>query len=388
MDLLFKKVSNIFIHLEDDNFKSFTKFSFIFFRMNFFTFQSKSENADLKTTVKYYFRLSLFWFGFACCAVGFSQIILYAAVNFGDFNAVVRASSDAATVLLAMSKGLLILLRKDDVLRLLSEIKELIANQHNAGHDMKIYVNKYYRIAKFYLVIFISGHLVCAAPLILYLVPGSMSSILVYWFPFEIFKPTIFPLAIIWTEITMYFMSTLYLASDLLFYAIVTIISMEFDFLKTDLKNLKFETSEIQKIDIKEMIDRHNNLFELSSELNRIFGPSFLLAFTLSSFTICMRMFHFLVIIDEIMAKSLDIIALSIVLSQIWLLCFFGQKLIDSSSGIADGVYESDWINIENNNYKKQLLLKMLRSQRSIKLTAMGFADISLETFATVSKYI
>ena len=41
-------------------------------------------------------------------------------------------------------------------------------------------------------------------------------------------------------------------------------------------------------------------------------------------------------------------------------------------------------MDLDDNEFKKNVVLIILRAQRPMRLTAMGFADISLETFATV----
>lgn len=69
----------------------------------------------------------------------------------------------------------------------------------------------------------------------------------------------------------------------------------------------------------------------------------------------------------------------------ILLLCHFGQMLIDASESLAEGAYFSEWETFEEEHFKKQIIPIMLRAQRAKCLTAMGFADISLLTYTTVS---
>ena len=47
-------------------------------------------------------------------------------------------------------------------------------------------------------------------------------------------------------------------------------------------------------------------------------------------------------------------------MSQIWLLCSYGQKLIDSSSAVADEIYGCDWTDLDNNELKKQMIIVMI----------------------------
>lgn len=76
---------------------------------------------------------------------------------------------------------------------------------------------------------------------------------------------------------------------------------------------------------------------------------------------------------------------LSMICGQILLLCVFGQNLKDSSEAVADGVYDSGWEDFADNDFKRQLVIIILRAQRPKRLTAMNFAEISLTSFTSVS---
>ena len=74
---------------------------------------------------------------------------------------------------------------------------------------------------------------------------------------------------------------------------------------------------------------------------------------------------------------------------QTCVLCYYsyGQKLMDSSVGVADEIYGCDWTDLDDNEFKKQMITVIIRAQKPMRLTAMGFADISLETFTTVKYF-
>lgn len=62
--------------------------------------------------------------------------------------------------------------------------------------------------------------------------------------------------------------------------------------------------------------------------------------------------------------------------AQAFLLCAFGQDLIDSSLAVSDAVFESDWNNFEDVKLKKSLMMIMIRAQKPMRLTAMNFVTI------------
>ena len=179
-----------------------------------------------------------------------------------------------------------------------------------------------------------------------------------YWFPFDAYRLEAFPFAQIWVHWITYLLVSLLLASDLLLYLIIIIISMEFDFLRNNLKSLKSESKDEGKFKIKSFVERHNKLFELSDKLQRIFEPFFLYNFITSSVIMCIISFHFLFCATEPVVYTFDVFYFVNISGQIWLLCYFGQKLIDSSNAIADGMYESDWTNLDDNEVKSEVELK------------------------------
>jgi hypothetical protein len=109
------------------------------------------------------------------------------------------------------------------------------------------------------------------------------------------------------------------------------------------------------------------------------------MVFMQSSLVICLVAFQLLTVIEvrEILA---NISLLGTIFNQILMLCAFGQKLINSSIGVSEGVYASEWESINDIRIKKSLLLILLKAQNPKKLTAMNFVDISLEIFTKVTQ--
>nr|AOG12959.1 odorant receptor [Eogystia hippophaecolus] len=70
-------------------------------------------------------------------------------------------------------------------------------------------------------------------------------------------------------------------------------------------------------------------------------------------------------------------------LSQIFLLCYFGDLLLRSSTEISGAIYNCQWYNTDI-QMKKDLLLVLKRSQKPCKLTAANFADLNLRAFTTI----
>lgn len=225
-------------------------------------------------------------------------------------------------------------------------------------------------------------------PLIIFWMSGKAFFVSSFWFPFDKYDERNYAFAILWMNWQGYSLITYLLISDIFLYACVTIISMEFNILKHEVKNFKLQSPEGRKVNVVSFIERHVKLRDLSDQLQGIFGPIFLYTFITGSILMCLILFHFLTTKVTVFTALIDIIYLETIVTQTWLLCFYGQKLIDSSSGVADAIYDSDWTEVDDCYFKKQIVLILIRSQRPKRLSAMGFADISLETFAAVSNLV
>jgi 7tm Odorant receptor len=172
--------------------------------------------------------------------------------------------------------------------------------------------------------------------------------------------------------------------SDSLLYALITMITMEFDILKDDLMNLKLPPKGDGLEIIRNFSDRHNKLLGLGEKLQNIFALSFFFSCTISSLVLCFVAFQ-LSRASDVSTYSLYVPYLSLMAGQILLLCFHGQKMINASQSVADGVYNCGWENFDDESFKRQLLLIIIRSQRPKKLTALNFADVTLGSFTSVN---
>ena len=175
------------------------------------------------------------------------------------------------------------------------------------------------------------------------------------------------------------------LATRSIFFAVISVLSMEFDLLKKDFVELKYKPKYEWKRGAEKLVDRQNTLLNVRNNLQKIYEISLLYIFFISSVIMCNVSFQLSISKDILDAFSFLIPYMSVMGGQVLLICVFGQKLIDSSCSVQDGVYDSGREKIDDKKLKRQLVLVILRTQHSHALTAMGFAEILLESFATVN---
>ncbi|CRK97269.1 CLUMA_CG010665, isoform A [Clunio marinus] len=252
---------------------------------------------------------------------------------------------------------------------------------------MKIYsgtlpkenLKEYLRFITTYVIVMVGVMAPIGFPMIQFLINGTISFQINHWTPYdshapENFLPTSLFLFLFAIYTIIYMMGT-----DSLLYALMTVVAMEFNILKIDFTQLKFLTDDERNKKINELIATHNKLLELADDLQSIYGFFLLYNFLTSSLMMCFLAFQISTGGDIGFYAS----TIAMVGGQVLLLCFYGQKILDSSSDVASGVYECGWEEFKDKSLKKKLLLVMMRAQNSKKLTAMGFVDISLPTFTT-----
>uniref|UniRef100_A0A7G3AL71 Odorant receptor n=1 Tax=Lutzomyia longipalpis TaxID=7200 RepID=A0A7G3AL71_LUTLO len=77
------------------------------------------------------------------------------------------------------------------------------------------------------------------------------------------------------------------------------------------------------------------------------------------------------------------VLAFLITIGQIFILCYFGQIIRDSSEITPDTLYMTKWYELNTKDQKKILML-LTKIQNSVKVETFGFGEISIYTFVQV----
>lgn len=167
------------------------------------------------------------------------------------------------------------------------------------------------------------------------------------YFLFDPLQPVIFEIlyvTIAWTGITL---SAIILATDLLFCAIISLLSLQFRILAQKVLDIKHDDSKTAIRELKDVIKLHQEMIAISVEIEKIFSPIFLINVLSSCFVICLTGFQAFVGFLKDFSKFLKsffsqvilgsdpwnliryILLLSPSLMQIFLLCLFSEKLTE-----------------------------------------------------------
>ena len=275
---------------------------------------------------------------------------------------------------------------KENIREIISTFENIFIKRKlgNQNHKVKPYLVRFLCILKFYAGLYFIAFMQIFFQIFPYLFNGTMIMTVNYWYPFDPFQIGNYPYAWILNSLFTWNASIFFLGFDSLQYGLITVIAMEFDFLKEDIMKICADKEDEKKNALKYWIERHYELMNLCDQLQHIFSTIFFLSLFLSSMIMCFVAFN-LLISDNYASYWMYICYLATLSAQILLVCFYGQTLIDSSESIADEIYHFGWEDFEDNDFKKQFILIMARAQKPKTLTALNFADISLPSFTTVN---
>ncbi|KAG5677647.1 hypothetical protein PVAND_007387 [Polypedilum vanderplanki] len=169
-----------------------------------------------------------------------------------------------------------------------------------------------------------------------------------------------------------------------IFFGLITMISIEFQKLNKMFNDLKGKNAIDFNSLLKVCINRQNELSEIAEKLQEIFAPTVVVKFILSSFLICFTAFQCSTTKDP-MQLILNILFCIFSMTQIFLLCFFGQIFRDSSSSVIDGIYDCGWEKLENQKMKRCLILVLRKAQNVKGISIMNIWIITLNQFESVS---
>ncbi|KAH8271358.1 hypothetical protein KR018_007645 [Drosophila ironensis] len=134
---------------------------------------------------------------------------------------------------------------------------------------------------------------------------------------------------------------------------------------------------------LAQIVDKHNYLVNLQKDLNGIFGGSLLLSLLSTASVLCTVSVYTL--IQGLTLEGISyVMFLGTSVVQMYMVCYYGQQVLDLSADITQAVYSHDFQNASL-AYKKDLVTIIIRSQKPVELSAMGFLPISLDTFKQAS---
>ncbi|XP_055693295.1 odorant receptor 4-like [Lutzomyia longipalpis] len=176
--------------------------------------------------------------------------------------------------------------------------------------------------------------------LIEYLTGGNAKLLLPFsaWFPYDEFNPKIYPFTYIYLFYGSHVGSASSICFDVLFCILLSHLSMHYKLLQEEIsasvKNIKTDGSETlednmrNEVTLMKCIERHQLLIGIRYKIAYIFTNTIFFNFSCSTFNMCIVGFFFM--IQESAGKTKFMIMFATLMSQIFLLCWYGQELLEN----------------------------------------------------------
>lgn len=222
--------------------------------------------------------------------------------------------------------------------------------------------------------------------------------------PFDTSNVFVLSIAILWMHLANISYQATNVVTETFQYGTVTILSMEFRILAQKFEHLKANNSnqlatvsetkpnpstskntkrsaQIKLAELKPLIDKHNQLFEIRNNLLDVHCTTFHIRFLLSSFQLCFLAFQ---ITFKNESRFFYILELAKNLLNIFFQCYFGQMFKDAGLSVLKAVQKIDWENIKDMSVKRYLMMIMMRSQKSIAFRILETYEITVAQFTTI----
>lgn len=374
------KVSN----KETIKFATFINFPIVCFKLvGFFTIMDNSQTTLMKIISKLYYSITSLNLLLSGCGM-----LTSALLNSDDLMILTTILSTCIVEILLFFKSISVWYNQEEYRDILLTLQELFPKtiEHQQKYNVKSFVLHFVRFKMVFLVTTVVMGLVYGfAPLITNMFTGIWIYRLPFeiWMPINVLHPDNYYYVYVWQIWMEHISEFIMMGYGLLVCSILTLLSMEFNYLQQDLLQLK-KTSMLH--DYKRLIfliKRQNTLIMLSDKVRKILSPIMLI--NLMANTINIGLGGFILTTNAEMWIIIKYgLYLNTCIIECGMFCFFGQKLIDGSFGVGNGAYNCEWYNIKDIRIKKGLQLIIMRSQTPCNITAMNFTKLSLEAFYKV----
>lgn len=134
---------------------------------------------------------------------------------------------------------------------------------------------------------------------------------------------------------------------------------------------------------IHKIVDRHVKLLDIRNQIEEVFSCPCLVNLLTGLACLCMEEFCSLIIENLKIRIALALTGITQILVM-FIQCHYSQELKDVSSKIADSLYDCKWEDVEDLKARKNLMMILMRSQKSKTLTCWKFVENSFELFGSV----
>ncbi|RZC32386.1 7tm 6 domain containing protein, partial [Asbolus verrucosus] len=207
------------------------------------------------------------------------------------------------------------------------------------------------------------------------------------WYPYNSKQSPQYELTYLYQAAAIIFTSMANVNTDTLIAALNVYIGAQFDILCDDLRNFnkggKSSSEEVNQT-LKNCIHHHREILKFAGCTNEFCNWLIFVQFFVGGISVGLTMFQLTVVVpfsSEFFSHVYYSTAVSV---EAFMYCWFGNEIEIKSSKLPYAVFESDWIGLSP-EIKKNVIIFVLRVQKSVRISALGLFYLSLETFVKVS---
>ena len=356
-------------------FTSFKVTGFEFFSDKVVTFKQKAT----KFAINFYF-----WFVIGNIFTLLTIFILFAVGNWEDKNEILRGFPLELYKIFLIFKILMTWKRREVIVDILQVLVATLKNSDNGEFQVGRCFRKIKIFSKFRASIVVSVVMAFILfTIVMFRFYGTSRFPFKVWLPFDYSDWRVFWCVQVWSYWVLFNTQMMEYSMDLLLFSIIAMATSIFDDIKAKVESFDVETT---MEDIKKVVQKHEEVLEVADKVKKIYSSTFLFAMVQSSVLICSSAFQLVALNDPTLLLFYIPVFLKVCF-QNYFVCYLGQKLIDSSTCVAEGAYNSDWFKFKKIKLRQSIILILQRSQRQKALTAMNFRQVSNKFFAAVSKF-
>jgi len=325
-----------------------------------------------------------FVFGILSILTAGTLCALYIYFNLSDMKNVFEGLSNINLLTITAVKALIVWWKQDQVWDVLGKLKLENDEKRNKKY-LKANMKFFHPYQKFSFILFATTLIgFVLASIVRNFSGNSDEKSLIYkiYLPFDYQPMGIYILVQIWSEFVGFSCAFLQVACDGLFFGMLIMLSSEFNELSDVLVNLDYKTDRGL---LKKCVIKHQQLLEINKDIESIFSLSSFLTFVDSSLTICFATLECFIGQDEWLKYVTFVLYASIILNHIFFYCFFCQQLHDANANIGEKIIMGNWYESKDKGVLTAVHLILLKSQQIVKITALNFTIITINSFSNVS---
>ncbi|XP_074034898.1 odorant receptor 10-like isoform X2 [Leptinotarsa decemlineata] len=201
------------------------------------------------------------------------------------------------------------------------------------------------------------------------------------WYPFNVTSSPVHEVVYIHQCISCIYISYINIYADIMISGFTTFIGLQCDMLCDEMATM----ADCRKIEysVGEFVEYHRHILRFAKKTEEVFSEIYFLQFIASTSCLCMTLFLLSVVERNTFEFFYLIEFLASMFNLLLVPCWFSSEMKRKSENIPLAIYSCPWMDASE-SVKKEIIYFMHRTQQPIRFKAIGFFNISVETFTSI----